>query len=131
MIFNDLNYIFHINLKITINIILATNESNNECIRGNDNKCKDCSIILKKNCATCNNGYYLPFNSINKEKCLSCDIIEHCSSCIGNENNVLCLSCKEGFDLKNNKYEKSKMILSHYVILENMNYAKVEILIVI
>ena len=48
LIFNDLNYIFNINLNITINIILATNESNNECIRGNDDKCKDCSIILKK-----------------------------------------------------------------------------------
>ena len=76
--------------------------------RGNDDKCKDCSIIIKKNCATCNNGYYLPFNSINKEKCLSCNIIEHCSSCIGNENNALCFSCKEGFDLKNNKCEKKQ-----------------------
>ena len=108
LIFNDLYYIFHIILKITINIIVTTNESNNECIRGNDDKCKDCSIIIKKNCATCNNGYYLPFNSINKEKCLSCNIIEHCSSCIGNENNALCFSCKEGFDLKNNKCEKKQ-----------------------
>ena len=75
LISNDLNYIFHILLNITINLIIENKDSNNECLKGSNEKCKDCSSIIKQNCATCNEGYYLPFNSIEREKCLSCKIL--------------------------------------------------------
>jgi hypothetical protein len=42
LIFNDLKYIFYYNLNITIDIVVTTNESNNECIRGND----DAKIVV-------------------------------------------------------------------------------------
>jgi len=48
LIYNDLYYIFHFNLNKAVNITITTNESNNECAKGNDEKCKDCSNIFKK-----------------------------------------------------------------------------------
>ena len=88
LISNDIINIFQIKFNIKINIIIITNNSNSECIRGSDEKCKDCSSTIKKNCATCNDGYYLPHNSENKENCLSCSIIEHCYSCVEYINNI-------------------------------------------
>lgn len=61
LISNEINYIFYVNLNITINIIIISNDSNNEFIKGSNEKYKDCSDIIKKNCATCNNGYYFIF----------------------------------------------------------------------
>jgi len=110
LISNELKYIFHINLNITINIIIKTINESNDCIKGSDDKCKECSTIIKKNCATCNDGFYLPFNSTNKEKCLSCNTIDHCNFCIEYEKNIFCYSCKEGFVLKNNICEKQNII---------------------
>ena len=107
---NDIKYIFHIHFNININIIIR-NDQNNECIKGKNEKCKACSSIIKHNCATCNDGYYLPFNSIDRKKCLSCNIIEHCNSCFRNLNNILCSSCEEGYVLRNNKCKEKKNIL--------------------
>ena len=102
LIYNDLYYIFHFNLNKTVNITITTNNSNNECVRGNDKKCKDCSIIFKKNCATCNKGYYLASDSENKTFCENCNKIKECVECYGNLKNLICMKCKEGFKLENN-----------------------------
>ena len=48
LIINEINYIFYVNLNITINIIIEKNDSNNECIKGSKEKYKDCSDIVKK-----------------------------------------------------------------------------------
>ena len=119
LISNKLDYIFHISLNLTINIIVTFNNSNNDCIKGKEEKCKDCSIYFKKQCATCNDGYYLPFNSLNREKCLPCNIVDNCVSCIGNENNIFCFSCKSGFNLNNNKCEKVEVFPEFCKIGEN------------
>ena len=110
LISNDIINIFQIKFNIKINIIIIENNSNSECIRGSNEKCKDCSSTIKKNCATCNDGYYLPHDSNNKENCLSCSIIDHCNFCVEKINNIICLSCESGFNLNNNICKKNETI---------------------
>jgi len=41
LISNELKYIFHINLNITINFIIKTRYESNDCIKGSEDKCKE------------------------------------------------------------------------------------------
>ena len=115
---NDITKIFF-NINIKINIIIVIIEPRNECNLGDGEKCKTCSKINKKNCLTCNSGYYLPFNAINTERCSACNIIEHCLSCFGSTNSILCLSCGLGYNLENNKCVKDKIMLPNCTIGDN------------
>ena len=111
LISNDISNIFFINFNIKINITIIINFPTNECEKGDGEKCKTCSYIVNKNCLTCNNGYYLPFDALNREKCIYCNnVIEGCSSCYGNINDIICQTCESGYNLKNNKCEKDKII---------------------
>ena len=80
------------------------------CDTGENEKCLTCkSEIGKENeCLDCNEGYYIPLNSINKSKCIKCPI-NGCSRC--NENGV-CESCqiyqKPIFD-ENNRIVECKL----------------------
>lgn len=67
---------------------------------------------------------FLPFNSKDKEKCLSCNIIEHCKSFFGNIDDIFCLSCESGFDLQNNKCDKKPNTNIPMCKKEIMNYVK-------
>ena len=119
LISNSIKNIFQIKFNININIIIIENNLTNECIRGSNEKCRDCSSTIKKNCATCNDGYYLPQNSNNKEICLSCSIIEHCIACVEYINNIICLSCETGFILNNNICMKNETTISRCKIGDN------------
>ncbi len=107
--------IFHIKINIIIEIIIPRRE----CDIGDGEKCKTCSNINQKNCLTCNDGYYLPFDAINMEKCFSCNIIANCSSCFGIINNIICSSCLSGYYLENNECKKEKEIIQNCTIGEN------------
>ena len=64
-----------------------------KCIVGEENKCSKCQIIQNKEneCLACNEGYYLPLNSLIKTNCEKCEI-EGCKIC--DENNGNCKECK-------------------------------------
>ncbi len=115
---NDITQIFF-NINIKINVVIVIIEPSNECDLGDGEKCKTCSKINKKNCLNCNYGYYLPFNAINRERCITCNIIEHCLSCFGNTKSILCLSCEFGYNLENNKCVKDKKMLPNCTIGDN------------
>ena len=89
------------NLNININIIII-NIVSQSCEIGEKEKCKECSSLLKGNCLSCNDGYYLPIESSNRPICSSCKI-EHCKKCIGTSSFVLCQECEEGFILDKNE----------------------------
>ena len=92
LISNKINEIFKKQYNIQINIII-TYDSSITCQIGDKEKCKSCSNKIKSNCLTCNEGYYLPFNEINNKICLSCNLIDHCSSCFGEKNDIICFFC--------------------------------------
>lgn len=76
---------FHIKIDIIITIVFPVKS----CEKGEGQKCKTCSSITTKDCLTCNDGFYLPFDASNKEKCLSCkNINEGCISCFVNVNYI-------------------------------------------
>ena len=60
------------------NYILNNNEFiEEECDLGEHERCESCRTEKgrKKECLTCNSGYYLPYNEINNKICLSCNFI--------------------------------------------------------
>ena len=116
---NSISNIFFTIFNIKINIIIEIIIPIKECDIGDAEKCKTCSNINKKNCLTCNDGYYLPFDAINREKCFYCNIIAHCSSCFGNINNIICSSCLSGYYLENNECKKEKEIIQNCTIGDN------------
>ena len=90
---------------------LKDNKICNLCQEGyifNDNKCVKkeeygtSETYIKNENLSCNTGYFLP----PFDKCMSCNIINHCSSCFWDENEVICLNCEFGYNLINNKCEK-------------------------
>ena len=95
-----------INKKISI-YINNFNDNDNSCEKGDNEKCKTCSNNIKGNCLFCNDGYFLPINSINRKKCAPCSVKEHCTKCIGLSSFVLCQECEEGYTLKNNICKKT------------------------
>ena len=62
-----------------------------KCILGENEKCSKCQTItgIENECLECNEGYYLPSNSLNKKICSKCSI-DGCKIC---ENNI-CKECK-------------------------------------
>ena len=112
LISNDIKNIFYEIFNMKINITIKTIIPINECEKGDGEKCKSCSHIHRNNCLSCNDGYYLPFNKSNREKCVSCNnIIEGCSSCDDRINYIECIKCKLDYYLENNTcIEKPKII---------------------
>ena len=70
------------------------------CVMGEKEKCKNCSYIQKDQCDSCNEGYFLPENEENKNKCEKCDL-DGCLQCFGTKKKHLCLNCKEGYKIIN------------------------------
>ena len=70
------------------------------CIIGEKEKCRECSHILKDQCESCNEGYFLPEDGQNKSKCEKCDL-DGCLQCFGTKRKYICLKCKEGYNFKN------------------------------
>jgi hypothetical protein len=75
-------------LKFDENYELMTcdNNNKNECIIGEDEKCKTCDLNQIELCGTCNNGYYLPEE--DKTKCKKCSM-DCCKEC-PNDKCILC-----------------------------------------
>ena len=108
LISNDIKNIFKNLFSVDINITIIIIEHDDKCEIGNEEKCKSCSTIIKSNCLTCNEGYYLPNYEIDNRVCLPCNVITNCMSCIGEKNNIVCSSCKTGYNLIGNTCEKIK-----------------------
>ena len=100
LISNEISKIF--NSLFSVNIIIIISEKT-ECVIGENEKCKTCSKKIKSNCFTCNEGYFLPYHELDNKKCLPCNLIEHCASCFGEKDNVICSTCELGFKLIDNK----------------------------
>ena len=114
----DINNFFFIEFNALVNIIYP----NIQCIIGANEKCKSCSDLNKTNCLTCNDGYYLPFDDINRNTCKSCKIIiQHCISCFGNLNKVICYLCETGYDLDGNKCIKKDNNILNNTNITNIN----------
>ena len=103
LISNEISKIF--NNLFSVNIIIILSEKN-ECTIGEKEKCKTCSKKIKSNCLTCNEGYFLPYHELDNKKCLPCNIIEHCSSCFGEKDYVICSTCELGYKLLENKCQE-------------------------
>ena len=68
-----------------------------ECNVGEKEKCLDCKTDKGKEneCLSCNEGYYLPLNSIDQTSCKKCQI-EGCKSCDNIDG--ICKECKEYYE---------------------------------
>lgn len=66
-----------------------------ECITGIEEKCLSCQTEKgkKKQCFECNEGFYLPTDSKDKNKCETCKKINNCISCNGTLNSPICNKC--------------------------------------
>ena len=89
-------------INIEINIILDEYLQINSCQIGEESKCKKCGDIFKFLCIECNEGFYLYTDLLLRTTCKSCEI-ENCNKCNNIFNNIICLSCKEGYKLNFNK----------------------------
>ena len=103
-IYNDINKISlnKVSKRMKVTIIIERDSDNTSCEKGENEKCKTCSDNFKGNCLLCNDGYYLPIDSNNKKKCISCSIKEHCIKCIGQSTFIFCQECEQGYKLNNN-----------------------------
>ena len=99
---NKLNKISLNSLNTNINIVIII-INNDYCQKGQKEKCKECSSIFKGFCSSCNEGYFLPIDSINQNICSSCNKNPHCKKCLGTSFFILCQECEEGYILENNK----------------------------
>ena len=100
---NIFQYMFNININITIIENKKVYNRTDKCVIGENEKCKECSRVFPGNCLTCNKGYYLPLNQIENKICLPCNKIENCLSCFGDKYHIVCSSCDPLFYLKNNE----------------------------
>ena len=103
-----ISYIFYTLFEININITIVNyqneNKKRDQCIIGENEKCKECNDFIPGNCLTCNKGYYLPFDKFINRECLPCNkIVDNCSSCFGIRNHIKCSSCDPAFYLEKNK----------------------------
>lgn len=73
----------------------TNSNSNSKCITGPNEKCLTCDRD-KDICGSCNLGYYLPTDSINKLECQKCSV-ENCAVCSGTMSKNVCTPCKDGF----------------------------------
>ena len=105
---NIFQYLFNININITIIENKEIHNRTDKCIIGENEKCKECSRTIPENCLTCNKGFYLPLNEIDNKVCLPCNKIENCSSCFGDKYHIVCSSCDSLFYLENNKCIKKE-----------------------
>jgi len=83
---------------------LISNKCYKTCEKGINEKCKECKNINSNNkgeCASCNEGYYLPTDSTDKSKCFPCSFA--CLSCYGNTTTSICTFCKDNFKLSGGK----------------------------
>ena len=83
---------------------LISNKCYKTCEKGINEKCKECKNINSNNkgeCESCNQGFYLPSDSMDKSKCFPCSFA--CLSCYGNTTTSICTSCKENFILSRGK----------------------------
>ena len=117
LISNDISNIFYNLYSMDINIINYIYDTKS-CKIGEKEKCKTCSKKIKSNCLTCNEGYYLPYHELDNKVCLPCNKIEHCISCFGEKNYLLCSSCELGYDLSDNKCKLQKTEIPNCTIGE-------------
>ena len=115
LISKEVNEIFKKQYNIQINIVINY-DSSTECEIGQNEKCKSCSHKIKSNCLTCNEGYYLPNYENENKVCLSCNVIEHCSSCFGEKDYALCTKCENGYILNDNQCIKKEEDIPNCVI---------------
>ena len=71
------------------------------CESGSNEKCLTCDNSTGQ-CASCNEGYYLPSDDTNKEKCQKCSV-ENCKICSGTIAFNTCETCLDNFNLVNGK----------------------------
>ena len=100
---NIFQYLFNININITIIENKKSDNRTEKCVLGEKEKCKECNRAITGNCLTCNKGYYLPLNEIDNKICLPCNKIKNCSTCFGDKYHIVCSSCESFFYLENNK----------------------------
>ena len=71
------------------------------CENGLNEKCLTCDRSTGQ-CTSCNDGYYLPTDDTNKEKCQKCSV-ENCKICSGTIAFNTCETCLDNFNLVNGK----------------------------
>ena len=79
-----------------------------ECEKGGLSKCLSCKTTPGEinQCAECNKGFYIPDDSIDKEKCIQCQD-KGCIKCSGLLNNDICSECHKDYILYEGKCIKN------------------------
>ena len=89
-------------LKCKEHYVLFRNVCALGCLKGLNEKCKECNTSFLEKCGSCNDGYFLPTDLIDKKECVKCP--DNCLNCKGTKNNITCTKCENNcFSLKNGK----------------------------
>ena len=75
------------------------------CEIGSNEKCLTCDRNTGQ-CISCNEGYYLPTDNTNKEKCQKCSV-ENCKVCSGTMAFNSCDACLDNYNLVDGKCEQT------------------------
>ena len=103
------------------NGIIISCDNGNICITGENEKCKTCDEAIGQ-CSSCNDGYYLPTDDINKKECKKCSDA-HCMICEGTLSSNVCIQCENLYELQDGicKPIKPNLIEAIYFIDENVD----------
>ena len=90
--------------KCDNDLILYNNKCYPKCQIGNDEYCKSCNPELQHQCGTCNDGFYLPKDDIEKTRCQNCNrAIDYCNKCYSTDTDVICTGCSNNYYVYENK----------------------------
>ena len=88
--------------KCEIGFTLISNKCEKKsCVIGDNEKCLSCRDYSEE-CLSCNEGYFLPEDSIDKTKCIKCQL-DGCKACSGNIMNNICTECFKNPQIKEGK----------------------------
>lgn len=74
-----------------------------KCHTGNSQFCKSCDSTYPNECGSCNSGYFLPINDLEKTQCTKCP--DHCSHCTGKKESIVCDTCEKNYILSKSTNE--------------------------
>ena len=90
--------------KCDNNFILYNNKCYTKCQIGKNEYCKSCNPELQHQCGTCNDGFYLPKDDIEKTRCTSCsEAIDYCNKCYTTDTGLICTGCSNKYYLYENQ----------------------------
>ena len=80
------------------NLIIYNNKCYTKCQIGKNEYCKSCNPELQHQCGTCNDGFYLPKDDLEKTRCKNCsEITNYCNKCYTADTGPICTGCSNNY----------------------------------